>query len=500
MPAPIASYPPRRSAQIQQGTPPQSDRRGVRTGREGPSHFAWLLCVACCWGISLSAAGQDYADRAKGKPKAVPLQPCVFDTPAAVPFALRRTIEEPELEFGPGVAVEVEDAVEVLKLDLNGDGELETTVPGDVPQVLRLRTPTGDQPVLVAKTADRWWFSPAGTLVGQFKKRDIVLLDGDGDGLFDGPKDWLRFGDGSLYPVQPNLRVLGDGSYLATWELEPTAEGTSIKLQALGPCNEITKIQWRALLAANAFRNAAGLHPVRLNRERCVGCQKHARYLHLNNYDFEHPKAGIAPDDESPGKPGYSQEGRVAAAAHTIWKGGDAAGAIQAQTATMLHRPIFLGVARFGLGAGAAWGEGRTYAAGYSVAGIGFPEVTNLDEIVLVPAPGQRAAPRGIQPERPLVDGEPTFYERKRGYPISATWGGLPVLETQMRLLDAKGKVVPGRCFTPEQPVHPELPLNGNSSFFVADAPLRTRVTYTVELRGEFRGDEFFRTWQFTAK
>jgi hypothetical protein len=166
----------------------------------------------------------------------------------------------------------------------------------------------------------------------------------------------------------------------------------------------------------------------------------------------------------------------------------------------MLHRLSFIGPATGGLGVGAVEGASNPSADGYSVVGCPDAEPRSLAEVVVVPAPGQRRVRTTARDERPPVEAIPSFYDTERGYPISVTFGKLPLRATKLRLLDAKGNAIAGECFTPERPIHSSRPSNGATAFFIARAPLASDAEYTVEFAAEHAGAPLVWRWTFRTQ
>jgi len=276
-----------------------------------------------------------------------------------------------------------------------------------------------------------------------------------------------------------------------TWQLE---------LQALAAEPHHNVLQWRALLANNGFRNNSGLAPTQLDRQRSDGAQKHAEYLKRNNYDYSKPWDGVGSHHEDPSKPGYTPEGALAGNDHATSGTSDASSAILEMTATMLHRISFLGPALGGIGVGAVEGANNPSANGYCVVGGPAPALQSLADIVLVPAPGQQNVPLLIQSERPPVEAKPDFYATARGYPMSVTFGSLPISAPAMRLWTARGQAVSGDTFSPEHPIHSSRPVNEQSLFFVADEPLKGGTDYVAEFTAKHDKEDVRLRWTFRTK
>jgi hypothetical protein len=278
---------------------------------------------------------------------------------------------------------------------------------------------------------------------------------------------------------------------------------SAIKTTTLLKPAHYNDLQWSGLLVTNHFRSHVGLAPVELDAERCDGCQKHAQYLLLNNYDYSKPWDGIGSHDEIPGNPGYTKEGHDASHRHGTSGTGDAAGAIVGQTRTMLHREGYIGAVSSGLGIGAVNECQNSSATGYSVTGGGGPNVSSIDEIIVVPAPGQRGVYPYCKRERPRPDRDPAFYETTRGYPISVSFGSLDITETTIEVFTGKrGRLRPvkGFLFSPEKPISKTRPRNSNTTFFVAAGGLDRKTAYTVRFRAKKDGEPFELAWEFATQ
>jgi hypothetical protein len=461
------------------------------------TRLSWLAIVACLAGLAA-------AQTPVGKDRSFRLKPAVLRDAVRVPLALRFAITPKGLPAVAGRSVPVQITDKQLQLDLDGDGRFEKRIAAKKPKVIEVSSTSKDgkatvRQLLVAHAQTGWWATSASLLKGKQGGTEVLLLDADLDGGFAGQNDWLAFGEGSLHRVEPALRLVADGDFLGSYELITMARSARLVVQPLGQGKDANRLQWLALLVTNEFRTSVGLPPTRLDPVRCDGCQKHALYLQLNNYDYSKPWDGVGSHDEVPGNPGYTKEGHRAAKRHATSGTPDAALGIREQTGSMLHRLSYLGAATGGLGVGAIAGANNSSAAGYSVVGGPTASPKNLSEVVVVPAPGQRNVPSRIKTERPNVEDDPSFYRRARGYPISVTWGSLGVTQSSLQLFDGRGKRVSGRCFTPEKAVHSTRPSNGSSAFFVTDQPLQSSTDYTVEFTATERGKPIRWRWTFAT-
>lgn len=456
---------------------------------------------------SIATAPSADAQVPEGKPKSVSLKAERFDDASLVPLTLRSAVRGDRLPSIVGRDIAVRSSPKQIEVDLDGSGRFASKATPKKSVLLTIvpQRPEGEaQPAaaatwLLAGDAAGYWIAPASLMVGTFQKQRIELLDADQDGRFDGERDWARLGNGPFHRLAATDRWIGSGERCFALAVTKSARGLAASIDALARESAQSDAQWAALTATNAFRLANGLGPMRLNAQLCDGCQKHARYLQLNKYDYTKPWDGVGSHDEDPEKPGFTEEGRNASHACATSGGPDAAAAILRQTATMLHRTSYLGPAGCGLGVGSVQG-GSGELQGYSVTGGPKPQPSQLDELVAVPAPGSTGVPLLVGGERPPVERDPAFYDRARGYPISVSFGRTGCAKARIRLFDARGKEVAGTLFSPDSPIHSTRPENGNSAFFVADAPLAGGEKYEAEFACEHPDGAVLWRWSFTTQ
>ncbi|MCB9889149.1 MAG: hypothetical protein H6836_06185 [Planctomycetes bacterium] len=450
-----------------------------------PSTLTFTLAL----GLATATAAQ--ANTVKLKPE--PLR-----SAATLPLNTRHPINDklPEVLVGSGYTTRLKDRD--LEISTKRDGRFDKKVSPTKPTRLVLGADTKTpKSIFVFKVFDTWYAASASTLTGRYGKRTITLLDADLDGKFDSPHDYIRFGAGSFHAQHAN-RLLAERDVLLRYTLDPSA---TLTVRPVAPPARSNALQWRALLATNSFRASSGLTPFELDLRRCDGCQKHAEYLLVNNYDYKKPWDGVGSHDEIPGKPGYTKEGHEAAHKHATSSNSDPADAVLGQTLTMLHRTCFLGAVEGGLGVGAV-DRSNVGSGGYSVVGGDDPEPAESAGIVVIPAPGQRDVPHVCRSERPPVERDPAFYQRTRGYPISVSFGKVPLTKISIDLYKTSRRrdtPVRGTLFSPEAPIHSSRQDNARSAFFVADGPLERKTTYRVRFRAQLEGKPFELAWEFST-
>jgi hypothetical protein len=241
--------------------------------------------------------------------------------------------------------------------------------------------------------------------------------------------------------------------------------------------------------ALNAWRNAAGLAPHRIDENRWRACGLHHAYWTKN---------GFSAHDQDPAKPGFTTDGALAGSRSSVWAMGAAAQFVVRIGGSVLHRSSLLGRPSEGVGFYA--GPAGSLLWGAEIEGIsrGFP--------VAIPGPGQVDVPSNCEPEMPLPARDPNFYEKARGFPVSVTWSGLddgPVAKRRLELMpEGSTKPLPGTLFSAESPYHPEFRTGypDDSAIFVADAPLARGTTYIARFRADGATGPIDFSWRFRTK
>lgn len=398
-----------------------------------------------------------------------------------VPLALRRYATDGKLRIVGDYVIAVAVEHERIKLDMDGDGSFERTVMGRSGIV---SGPSG-QPTLVAFDGATWFAAPATTWSATWKKHAIEILDGIGDGKLTGEASWVRLDEGCFHRLVPGQAWIAAKDVLAALEVGDVGAPV-LRVRTLGPAPDQDSVAWKSLMTLNAIRAHSGIPPTRLDKYRCLCCRKHANYLVRNAFK---------PDDDSvdwhnelPHLPGFSNEGKLGGQ-NNISFGRSASQAIAECFGTLAHRVGLIGYAADGLGVGV----GGTYV----VSGMNPPVTSTIDAMICVPAPGQVGIPWTIWEEWPEPDGTPGYYNVPRGYPVLVYLGSAPVRDSRIRLFDAGGKEVIGRCFTPEHPLSRHLPGNMDSAMFASDYGLSASATYCVEFTCKTGGGDLRWRWSF---
>jgi hypothetical protein len=444
----------------------------VRTATRRSAALALLLAAPSST-LPTAVAGPDDASVLR-------LEPSLLTEPDRVPPWARVPLERLVAPVGP-------TAGRALRLDLDGDGAADATVPAGKAKVVQVARGERRVPVLLRGRAGRWEAVPAGLLVGAQGRRSAAVLDLDQDGAFGGPGDLIAWGDGAFQRL-PASRRLGSATEVVTFRLEADAEPTSrLHVAPLPRPEGTTDEEWRGLLAVAGYRNALGLPPLLLDRARSDACRRHAEYIRLNPTDgFGH--------EEVPGRPGYSEEGRRAAQEGVMERTADPAVAVARLTRMMLHRTPFLCREDVGLGVGSTRlpvpGPGGSEGLGTGFTVLWAGKALDSDEYpIVVPGPGAVDVPRELLEEMPPPDAPRAFYDAPRGYAVSVSFvrqraasaAGAPTLVLRER---EGGKAVPATVWSPWNPVARAFDHNYATLFLAPHAPLDPASEYVVEATG----------------
>jgi hypothetical protein len=140
----------------------------------------------------------------------------------------------------------------------------------------------------------------------------------------------------------------------------------------------------------------------------------------------------------------------------------------------------------------AGYGEAKVGLLSISVVAFGLSMPAKGDPVVF-PADQARDVPAAFL-DNELPDPLPQGAQPPAGYPITLQAGGASVLTNLTgRLTGGDGGEVPGYVLNPGQE------LSANEWSFIAAAPLKPGVTYTVEVKGLLDGQAFTRRWSFTV-
>jgi hypothetical protein len=423
------------------------------------------------------------------QPASGTLRPTQLTDPAVVPLAIEHRIQGqlPAALVPAGHKVKLEG--NALRVDSNGDGDLDRQVAARSPQVVDV---AGTRLVLVYHKATRWYAAPAAMLQGTVGGHAVAFLDADMDGRFDGEADYLGWDKGAFYR-QNRTTLAPTKEGLVQYRLRRERDAWVLELVPVARPARFEDAQWQVLIHLNLWRGRVGLAPLQLSGSLSDGYQKHADYLLRNGGE------GMGVHTEQPDKPGYTKAGLDAARNSNIVNVPDPTRAIDLQTPTVMHRVLFLRRHDLGLGVGISSDPASKRPRGYTVIRTGLGLGTRVQDIVVVPAPGQHRVPTLAKPEHPVPEHDPDCYLRKPGYPVSVTFGTVPLKQVSLKLFrGSDGKIpVSGLLFTPEQPLHSSLPNNNLSAFFLPKHPLHKGSTYLAVFEARLKGEAVRLVWSF---
>jgi hypothetical protein len=430
---------------------------------------------------------------APGTELKAPLKPDALQDPETVPLGLLLPVgmRLPWPRQGGPASLAAGAALEV---DGDGDGKVETKVEPGASRVFEAGPADGRRRVLVTSRRGRWLAAPADVVRGELKGRAVEFLDGDQDGAFAGERDHVRWGTGAFTPLGGPRRVLIEDS-LATFEVRRTVDGWELVVLPEARPDGTPDDAWRCLVALNRLRQSVGLSPVGIDLVKCAACRKHAEWLRLNH--GTPATAGLSAHHETPGTPGYSPEGATAGTSSILANTSDPVDSVRMFAQTMLHATDMLGDPGTGFGVGCSSGGRAGWTAIWGSDGGARPDGTPL----VVPAPGQvDVATRGAG-EVPAPDDPPGWYDRPRGFPITALVGGRALTRARLTLYEGSSATpVPGRLWSPEAPITKTQPGNDGALFFMADVPLSPKTAYTAELTADERGAPVAWAWTFRTR
>ncbi|PIE23846.1 MAG: hypothetical protein CSA62_05470 [Planctomycetota bacterium] len=395
------------------------------------------------------------------------LRSAKFDEYGCVPLALVHRVGESlpkEVVKGDYVVVRERKG---LRIDSNGDGEVDVRVTGKKPKVVQVGY-EDTKPWLLWFADDDWWIAPGRAWTARLDQVTVTILDGDLDGRPDGDEDWIRFGEGSFFRHHV-LRLVPWNEHMAYYRFEQRDGRTWLKLRKDARTPGVSDEQWQALLAFNRVRMRAGLAPTRLEPSRAREMQSLAQQALLSSYAFDRP---WTPFPDRVNKVFERPVLRPVA---------DPLQAIAQLQQCMVSRLYWLGTASKGFGFGCASKEGLAV----STILLGGPEVRRYPEILVSPAPGQVEVPRVAIGEQPYVEEDPQFWKKTRGVPILVHFGRVDLRRIKFTVWQDKRRKKPltGQTFTPDRPVSSALPENLQTAFFVPDKRLDRHRRYWVECK-----------------
>ncbi|MHC4134649.1 MAG: CAP domain-containing protein [Planctomycetota bacterium] len=299
--------------------------------------------------------------------------------------------------------------------------------------------------------------------------RELILVDVDGDGTFDGRgvDGWTLPGVGFLFPVED--RIVVGAKAVALRVRDDTVEFDA----APAPAQETA-----ALLADfNRRRMRHGLAPLALDARRTRGCRDHVAYM---------DRHGIT-RTQDPAHPEYSPAGAEAAQQALVMRAAAPPAVTNAVFRSFPNR-IWLFHPRLDrLGAGVS--------ARHIALDIAAPLARRpLLWPVLLPAPNSEDNPTGLYATKPTV-----FDGAASGLPITLQFPTARIhdVTAELRRNDRKGKAVDVFVGWPERPAHPAIRDNAESICVIPKHELRPGTTYFVLVRYTHAGKPAERSWTF---
>jgi uncharacterized protein YkwD len=240
----------------------------------------------------------------------------------------------------------------------------------------------------------------------------------------------------------------------------------------------------------NALRAVAGLPPVAADPELCRGCLAHARYVATNSARLGKP--GFSPDEEDESLPGFSEDGRRAAAAGILALENEPLQALDGWTASLFMRFVVLDPELQRVG----WGQAQT-ASGRWVCVLDAFRGRGTAEVIVYPIDGQTAVPLEY-PGNEVPDPIPEAEQKRAGYPVTVTFPRGATVKSATASLRAGGADVPSWISTPERPAQ-DAARQANTVCLIAKEPLRPQTAYTVTATARVNDEPWERSWTFTT-
>lgn len=385
-----------------------------------------------------------------------------------------------------------------LHVDTDGDGVPDTALEPGTPRILAVRRPPQVAPrdLHFQWKLGTWFVASAALLRGRLGDQQVELLDVDADGDFAGRADAIRWND-NAFQRHLATRRLQAGPLIVRYDVRQAAEGPVLAVRPEA-APELGRAEAAAYEDLGRWRAQVGLGPQPVDAARCAACAWHARYLVLNSRNPDDAEAATgdgASHSEDPAREGYTPQGAQAAGASAI-SPGPLKGLIGRFASTMLHRTSLLAPAEEPIGL-AAFQEGRHV---WSLLWGGWPSALDNDGPVVVPAPGQTGVPTRGAGEWPPPDAPADFYKAPRGYPISVTLQPLDLRMPTLRLFAADGvTAIPGRVWSPDEPIAASHRSNGGSIFLMPLEPLQRGQAYWVVFEAQRAGQPVRHVWTFTT-
>jgi hypothetical protein len=458
----------------------------VETSRSEWGAFGWTAKPGGAGPEVVDAMERILLEARKSKwSKPAPLTPAVLADGVGIPPWVDHRVGDALPKDLTRTDVRCRERKGCLEVDAAGDGAFATKVESDRAAVVVV----GPRRVLVHRKLDGWYAACADLLRADVGKTPVEFLDGDADGAFDGPRDFVRFGDQPFRPVTESpFAWIGGALFRFRVVKEPA--GPTVSVAPEPEPSWIDASSAGGVAALNEWRADFGLAPQRADRDRSRCCRLHHDYW---------KKAGLNHDlrdhDEDPAKPGYTEDGERAG--HNASCGWNRNGAefVKVIGASVLHRGSLLGRASEGVGMFVGPMGQLLWGGAMDGAARGVP--------TLIPAPGQTGVATTCCAEMPTPTIDPRFYDHPRGFPVLVAWTGNA---TQPNGKGARLEVfehgasapLAGVAFSPDAPYVPEH--SEGFVAFVADAPLPKNATLTARFRGESASGPVEIVWQFRTK
>lgn len=314
------------------------------------------------------------------------------------------------------------------------------------------------------------------------KGGDVVLIDGNDDGVFDEQHDWMTLDDEKmLVPYSPavffpqgllRLGALDKASKVLTCEFV-VHQGLNANVYA-------------AMTFLNRVRVRNGSAMMTLDLAMCRACDQHADYVATNH------NTGMGLHAEQSGNPRYSPEGAAAAAGSSIYPmKPDLRAAMDGWIRTSWHAWPLIDPSTRSCGVTNKTGLSMFYRSGSHVFRMkdssftfpgadatGVPLSFNSGEIP-APVPGKDTGSLGM----PIMWRSADPRQRDCTVSLSMLVKGSPV-------------AVAGYASSPARPANPAWPHNSGLHLFVPAGPLKPATGYVVTIK---MGDAVISESRFTT-
>jgi uncharacterized protein YkwD len=275
---------------------------------------------------------------------------------------------------------------------------------------------------------------------------------------------------------------------------------------------KLNEARQAVLKRVNAYREQAGLKPVKFSDELSLGCQAHARYLILNDTFISTQK--LNPHDELGTLPGFSTLGQVAARGSVICSHlgkeptDGPAWSVEVWMASFFHRVPILSPGLKVIGFGYAR-QGQLLKMVMDVQNGERRKSSGKPPVIVYPADGQDKVPRvfgkGITEfPNPIPENKPGG---TAGFPITVQFPasvrvtgvtGEVSAKPAKKTADAGATEVPVWMSTPSAPAINKA-LQKHTVCLIPKAPLAPNLTYTVTVSAKVDGKAWTKTWSFTT-